>query len=85
MNFVVANYELLNGLSRGLTIVCNLMILLKKQLRKNKNARYFLTIAINSIYFLKSAKQLVRFKTSSNDLRSTICYKYTFVESLQVR
>ena len=80
MNFVVANYELLNGLSRGLTIVCNLMILLKKQLRKNKNTRYFLTIAINSIYFLKSAKQL-----ASNDLRSTICYKYTFVESLQVR
>ena len=84
MNFVVANYEL-NGLSRGLTIVCNLMIVLKKQLRKNKNTRYFLRIAINSIYFLKSAKQLVCFKTSSNDLRSTICYKYTFVESLQVR
>ena len=36
MNFVVANYELLNGLSRGLTIVCNLMILLKKQLRKKQ-------------------------------------------------
>ena len=84
-SFVVANYELLNGLSRGLTIVCNLMILLKKQLRKNKNTRYFLAIAINPIYFLKSAKQLVCFKTSSNDLRSTICYKYTFVESLQVR
>ena len=47
MNFVVANYELLNGLSRGLTIVCNLMILLKKQLRKNKNTRYFFTITIN--------------------------------------
>ena len=31
MNFVVANYELLNGLSRGLTIICNLMILLKKK------------------------------------------------------
>ena len=60
MNFVVANYELLNGLSRGLTIVCNLMILLKKQLRKRKNVRYFFTI-------------------------TTICYKYTFVESLQVR
>ena len=47
MNFVVANYESLNGLSRGLTIVCNLMILLKKQLRKNKNTRYFFTITIN--------------------------------------
>ena len=31
----------------GLTIVCNLMILLKKQLRKNKNMRYFFTITIN--------------------------------------
>ena len=34
MNFVVANYELLNGLSRGLTIICNLMILLKKKTKK---------------------------------------------------
>ena len=47
--------------------------------------RYFFTITINYIYFLKSAKQLVRFKTPSNDLRFTICYKYTFIESLQVR
>ena len=47
MNFMVANYELLNGLSWELTIVCNLMILLKKQLRKNKNMRYFFTITIN--------------------------------------
>ena len=39
MNFVVGNYELLNGLSQGLTIVCNLMILLKKQLRKSINVR----------------------------------------------
>ena len=36
MSFVVANYELLNGLSRGLKIVCNLTILLKKQLRKKQ-------------------------------------------------
>ena len=56
MNFVVSNYELLNGLSRGLTIVCKLMIRLKKQLRKSKNVRYFFTIIINKIYFLKSAK-----------------------------
>ena len=47
MNFVVANYDLLNGLSQGLTIVCNLMILLKEQLRKSINVRYFLTIIIN--------------------------------------
>ena len=47
MNFVVANYELLNGLSQGLIIVCNLMILLKKKLRKRKNVRYFFTIIIN--------------------------------------
>ena len=46
MNFVVANYELLNGLSRGLTIVCNLMILLKKKIRKRKNVRYFFTIIV---------------------------------------
>ena len=46
-SFVVANYELLNGLSRGLTIVCNLMILLKEQLRKSINVRYLLTIIIN--------------------------------------
>ena len=85
MNFLVENYEFLNGLSRGLTIVCNLMIPLKEQLRKSINVRYLLTIIINEIYFLKSAKQLVRFKTPSNNFRSTICYKYTFVESLPVR
>ena len=47
MNFVVANYELLNGWSQGLTIVCNLMIPLKEQLRKSINVRYLLTIIIN--------------------------------------
>ena len=47
MKFLVANYEFLNGLSQGLTIVCNLMILLKEQLRKSINVRYLLTIIIN--------------------------------------
>ena len=85
MNFVLANYELLNGLSQGLKTVCNLMILHKKQIRKSKNVRYLFTITITSIDFLKSPKKLVRFKTPSNDLSSTICYEYTFVECLQVR
>ena len=84
MNFVLANYELLNGLSQGLKTVCNLMILHKKQIRKSKNVRYLFTITIISIDFLKSPKKLVRFKTPSNDLSSTICYEYTFVECLQV-
>ena len=85
MNFVLANYEILNGLSQGLKTVCNLMILHKKQIRKSKNVRYLFPITITSINFLKSPKKLVRFKTPSNDLSSTICYEYTFVECLQVR
>ena len=32
MKFVVANYELLNGLKRGLKTVCKLKILHQKQL-----------------------------------------------------
>ena len=84
MNFVLANYELLNELSEGLKTVCDLMIRHKKQIRKSKNVRYLFTITINSIYFLKSPKQLVRFKTLSNDMSSTICHKFTFVECLQV-
>ena len=84
-NFVLANYELLNGLSQGLNTVCNLTILHKKQIRKSKNVRYLFTITITSINFLKLPKKLVRFKTPSNDLSSTICYEYTFVECLQVR
>ena len=48
MNFVLANYELLNGLSQGLKTVCNLMIRHKKQIRKGKKVRYLFTISINS-------------------------------------
>ena len=52
MNFVLVNYELLNGSSQGLKTVCNLMVLHKKQIRKS------------TIYFLKSPKQLARFKNA---------------------
>ena len=48
MNFVLANYELLNGLSQALKTVCNLMIRHKKQIRKGKKVRYLFTISINS-------------------------------------